>query len=168
MDHKMGIRLAAATVMSAMALGVAAPAAEAVEADSRAGEAAAAAAEAAAAAAAAAEDAEVPISKEHADAFESFANASETHWATPAVAKAGGKGEAFKQLLKRSGKLLKSACRAAKKGHAAFRKWMSKQHWTIRAAWKILGWETQEQIIDWLISIAQSILSRDVAINETD
>ncbi|MFE9631858.1 hypothetical protein [Streptomyces sp. NPDC006463] len=69
-------------------------------------------------------------------------------------AAASGKGKAFMELLKRTGGLFSKAVAKAKEGRAAFNNWMGDQHWTVRAAWWALSGGTQtwvfEQLLNWI------------------
>ncbi|MGW4646669.1 hypothetical protein [Kitasatospora sp. NPDC004289] len=145
------IRLAAASALAAVALGVAAPAANAAEAHR---------APAAAVALQQADTARLvtliqqsPAAATNGEAGLTAAELAELrNLQNQQVQYGSPKAEAIKALLKKSGSLFKAGIRAAKNGADAYRKWvdslsnLNPLKWTLKA----LPGAVQLEVIDWL------------------
>ncbi|MFJ4774805.1 hypothetical protein [Streptomyces sp. NPDC088762] len=133
-------RIAAASLVAALAIGVAAPAASAAQT------AAPAAAVATYTPSGAVTSAGVLGGTAEAPA------AAPADVAAVQQAASNAKGKAFMELLKRTGGLFKKAASKAKEGRNAFNSWMGNQHWTVRAAWWALSGATQTWVFDQLLN----------------
>ncbi|MFF3084717.1 hypothetical protein ACFVRB_06625 [Streptomyces nojiriensis] len=135
-------RIAAASIVAALAIGVAAPVASAAQTASPAVSAVA-----------------VPRGGDVA-AIGQFGGTAQAPAASPADVAAvqqaaeNAKGKAFMELLKRTGGLFSKAVSKAKEGRAAFNNWMGDQHWSVRSAWWLLSGGVQtwvfEQLLNWV------------------
>ncbi|GAA3491956.1 hypothetical protein GCM10018987_60390 [Streptomyces cremeus] len=147
--NRQKIRLAAATALTAVAFGVAAPAAHAAETART--PVSAVSVQQADAARLATLIAQNPAAAANGEAGLNAAAVAQLQDAQ-VVQYGSPKAEAVKALLKKSGSLFKAAVKAAKKGADAYRKWVDSLSnfnplkWTLKA----LPGAVQYEIIDWL------------------
>ncbi|MGW6564217.1 hypothetical protein [Streptomyces sp. NPDC054975] len=140
---KKSARIATATIVAALAIGVAAPAASAAQT----------ATPVAAVATYTPTGSVAPAGALGGNAAAPAAASADVA-AVQRAAAGSSKGKAFLELLKRTGGLFKKAATKAKEGQQAFNRWMGDQHWSVRAAWWALGAGTQawvwEQLLNWV------------------